>query len=172
MKKPKRPNGNVHSIMHLLSANEKAVLTGCIRDHTGRLEIHVGLLPFIGLTTAREAVVKATSVKPTSKILKALLYKVLPIRQAETDTFNLHLDDGKVAKRFGRHPELGKLLPNKTKVTVGVRWSLPLKDYEPDDDVLVSHTMALTPIKKGLWRVSVHKKLAGQATRWLLDYCT
>lgn len=83
------------------------------------------------------------------------------------------LDDSKVYKRFGRHPEYGKALPflPKEKVTVGVRWSLPKKNYVPDDDVLVTPTVSLTKIKPGLWRVACMKKHWTRTEAWLIEYC-
>jgi hypothetical protein len=57
----------------------------------------------------------------------------------------MYLNDAKVARRFGSRPDLGKIIPGAgvKKVTVGVRWSLPKFDYEPDTDVIVRPRVAL-----------------------------
>lgn len=87
-------------------------------------------------------------------------------------TFTMYLDDRKVLKQFGQRPWIGKRLLGKVKkVTVGVRWSLPKKDYVPDDDVLVQPTVALTAIAKGKWRVTVEEKYREEAERFLMANC-
>lgn len=87
-------------------------------------------------------------------------------------TFTMYLDDRKVWKQFGQRPWLGKRLPGIfKKVTVGVRWSLPHKQYEPDDDVLVQPTVALQPIKRGVWKVTVEKQYRAEAERFLMANC-
>ena len=84
----------------------------------------------------------------------------------------MYLNDGKVCKYFGPHPERGRLLKGKVKrVTVGVRWSLPKLAYEDDDDVLVSPTVALKCISRGKWEVKVDPAFRELAERWLMDKC-
>lgn len=85
----------------------------------------------------------------------------------------MYLNDGKVAKFFGAHPERGRLIPGGSvrKVTVGVRWSLPKLDYEPDDDVLVRPFMALICLGRGKWEVKVDPAFRELAMCWLMDKC-
>lgn len=85
----------------------------------------------------------------------------------------LHLNDGKVAKFFGPHPERGRVLPGapKKRVTVGVRWSLPKMDYVPDDDVLVAPTVALKCLGRGKWEVKADREHLQRAVDWLVDRC-
>lgn len=84
----------------------------------------------------------------------------------------LYLNDAKVIKRFGPHPERGVKIPGTLKkVTVGFRWSLPHRDYIPDDDVLVQPCMRLQCLKKGKWLISVEASYAEKAQKYLLDNC-
>ncbi len=90
----------------------------------------------------------------------------------------LILNSQKVLRRFNGHPERGVLCSvlTKKRVTVGVRWSLPHKDYVPDDDVHVTPTVALKFIKRysgGLssWEVIAAKEHLTRATEWLLLTC-
>lgn len=91
---------------------------------------------------------------------------------------NLILNNQKVLRRFNGHPERGvacSWLP-KQRVTVGVKWSLPHKDYIPDDDVHVAPTVALRFIKRypggvSQWKVVVDEKHLKKAVEWLLITC-
>lgn len=85
----------------------------------------------------------------------------------------LYLSDKKVAKIFGAHPERGRVLPivMKKRVTVGVRWSLPKMDYEPDDDVMVQPRIALQCVGKGKWKVIAAPEYLERAVNWLVDRC-
>lgn len=89
-----------------------------------------------------------------------------------TASFVMYLNDAKVARHFGVRPHLGRRLPHKLKrVTVGVRWSLPKRDYVPDDNVLVAPTVALQCLGRGKWRVSVADEYRAYAVNWLADNC-
>ena len=85
----------------------------------------------------------------------------------------MYLDDRKVIRHFGAHPERGKFLPGNMwkRVTVGVRWSLPKLDWEPDNDVLVRPTIALICKGKGKWEVKVEPQFREQAEQFLMDHC-
>lgn len=87
--------------------------------------------------------------------------------------FKIFLTDVKVYKRFGRKPELGRALPflPKKKVTVGVRWSLPRKDYVPDTDVLVTPSVALKRLSKDFWEVQCDAVHWPKVQSWLCDWC-
>lgn len=88
------------------------------------------------------------------------------------------LRDAKVLKHFGAHPERGKpmrMLALK-RVTVGVRWSLPKQDYVPDDDVLVTPSVALKPVShpvKGCrtYHIQCEPRHLEKVTMWLADNC-
>ena len=86
----------------------------------------------------------------------------------------LHLDDRKVIRRFGKRPDLGCIIggasPTK-RVTVGVRWSLPRKKYEPDDNVLVRCTVSLTCIGKGRWKAQCQESHREYVEWWLVSHC-
>ena len=84
----------------------------------------------------------------------------------------MYLNDAKVIRHFGSHPERGRLIRGKVKkVTVGVRWSLPKRDYEVDDDVLVRPTVALKCLGKGKWEVQVEAQYRQLAEQFLIDNC-
>lgn len=84
----------------------------------------------------------------------------------------MYLNDKKVAKHFGAHPERGRRISGVFKrVTVGVRWSLPKKDYVPDDNVLVNPVLALKCIRRGYWEVTVEKQFAAVAEKFLTENC-
>jgi hypothetical protein len=85
----------------------------------------------------------------------------------------MRLDNKKVYRRFGAHPERGKPLPflQKQKATVGVKWSLPKKEYLPDRDVLVSPCVTLKPRSSNLWEVTVSTKCRHAVENWLMDNC-
>lgn len=84
----------------------------------------------------------------------------------------IYLDNKKVAKVFGAHPERGRRLTGISKrVTVGVKWSLPKKDYVPDDDVLVNPVLALKPMGRGRWQVLIEEQYRKEAERFLNDNC-
>lgn len=85
-------------------------------------------------------------------------------------SFIIYLNDKKVAKRIGAHPERGFALKGITKrVTVGVKWSLPKRDHIPDDNVLVNPVVTLNPLGRGKWRVTVEAAYRQAAERYLLD---
>lgn len=85
----------------------------------------------------------------------------------------MYLDDRKVIKFFGAHPERGRFISNTIvkRVTVGVRWSLPKKDWEPDDDVLVKPVVCLICKGKGKWEVKVEAAYRKIAEQFLMDHC-
>ena len=81
-----------------------------------------------------------------------------------------HLNDKKVVRRFGSHPERGIPLKGISKrVTVGVRWSLPRRKYEPDTDVLVNPIIALHSAGKGKWKLICEPAYHRQAEQFLLE---
>jgi len=90
----------------------------------------------------------------------------------------LILNTQKVLRAFNGHPERGVAchwLPKK-RVTVGVRWSLPHKDYVPDDDVHVTPHIALRLIRRhpdGMseWELIINPEHRQQAVEWLLLRC-
>ena len=84
----------------------------------------------------------------------------------------LYLNDKKVVRRFGGNPERGIRLPAVSKrVTVGVRWSLPRKKYEPDDNVLVNPIIALKSKGKGRWELICEPVYSRQAEQYLEANC-
>lgn len=89
----------------------------------------------------------------------------------ESVSFTMHLIDAKVVKVFGTKPWLGRRLPHLKRVTCGVKWSLPKRDFIPDEDVMVHPTVKLDPVRRGFWRVTVAKKYKQEAELFLIDSC-
>lgn len=82
------------------------------------------------------------------------------------------LDDALVLKYFGKRPDLGRRLTGATtKVTVGVKWSLPKLAWVDDDDVTVNFTVALHRLTDGQWGVLVDDRCRDQALEWLQQHC-
>lgn len=88
-------------------------------------------------------------------------------------THILQLNPRKILRHFGQRPELGKALPclPKKRVTVGVRWSLPKKDYVPDDDVRVPRRVALQHVQGDRWRILCEEEHWPAVMRWLMTNC-
>jgi len=84
-------------------------------------------------------------------------------------TFKLTLNDAKVFKRFGRHPERGVRLPflPPVKAEAGMRWVQFSKKYKPNP-IEVSPTITLTKVK-GNWIISCPKHHFGIVSEWLRD---
>lgn len=143
-------------------------------------EVHQGMLPFINVNDAIIALNLYSNTPArqinNSRILAEVRSK---LRQAyginESVTFTMLLNSKKIAKRFGAHPERGHKIPHvqKKRVTVGVRWSLPKRDHEPDDDVLVApHVVLKLFNRSGWWEVTCEKQYRNHVTTFLLDYCS
>jgi hypothetical protein len=86
----------------------------------------------------------------------------------------MYLNDVKVARCFGSRPDLGRVIggmsPSK-RVTVGVRWSLPRKVYEPDDNVIVRCAVALICKGKGKWEVKCDPRHTEFVREYLMGRC-
>jgi len=138
-------------------------------------QVHHGMLPFVNvkdvmvaLDLYRNATLQGKRVRQQIKDKLRDAYNI-----SESTTFVLWLNDKKVAKRFGAHPERGHNIPlaQKKRVTVGVRWSLPKRDHEPDDDVLVTPHVVLKKSTEGCWMVTCERKYYGNVSTWLADNC-
>lgn len=86
----------------------------------------------------------------------------------------MYLSDAKVARFFGPRPHLGRVIGGASlskRVTVGVRWSLPRKDYEPDDNVVVRCAVALICKGKGKWEVKCDPRHNEIVRSYLMERC-
>lgn len=141
----------------------------------GSPDMHMGLLPFVRISTVQTALLYTLGRRKAAINEKLNQVKHLYAtrkRAGYLKTEGLWLDNAKVARLFGSRPERGhpmRLLGIK-KVTVGVRWSLPHKDYVPDDDVLVVPAIALKNIYQNFWQVLVADEYRIVAEQWLLDH--
>lgn len=180
---PLKPETNLVKYLDRLSQKERLILCNCINT-VGKVndepEIHLGLLPFYNHTKAVRACHTIISVSsgPT-RLVKQIKAKLTSDETALFSgasafvRFPMRLSDAKVYRYFGPHPERGKplsILP-KEKVTVGVKFSLPKKDYVPDKDVLVTPCVTLKRQTKNYWQVEVLAKCQHTVEQWLLDHC-
>jgi hypothetical protein len=179
---------NLVKYLPRLSIKEKAVLLRLLREVRGEEHHFEGTLPFVAVSKAvrvLESVAKVDSFitdrwKAYSRIAKEILVKLSEARDDRKGkaVFHMRLNDKKVYRHFGKNPEKGKplsFLP-KEKVTVGVKYSLPKKDYVPDKDVLVAPCVRLKPMVKGpilerVWEITVLERCRPAVELWLMQNC-
>lgn len=166
-----------------LTIKEKAVLLRLIRELPNCEHHHAGTLPFISVHTAKGAlhlVAKKPGVFASEKwqafarVANNILSKVNAAPKDEGKvSFLMHLNPKKVYRQFGRSPERGKPLNHlpKEKVTVGVKYHLPSKDYLPDKDVLVAPSVAVKPTGGGMYEVTAPARHLGAVREWLQANC-
>ena len=140
-------------------------------------QVHDGLLPFVDGNKVLRAIYhyNTDSGHPMSRRLAKVGQQLKELYKLENvATFEMKLIDRLVAKRFGPHPERGVKIPlaPKKRVTVGVRWCLPKRDFEPDDDVLVSPHVVLRCLGRHKWQVSVDPAYKVRIMMHLLQYCS
>lgn len=173
---------NLVPYMQLLTVNEKRVLCHVI-NHWGKNEdVHPGVLPFISRATALVRLAAVISPlkggEPGQRLFRQIVGKLTaedtrPYGGSSFVRWSMRLDDLKVYRRFGPHPERGKPLPflGKEKVTVGMKFSLPKRGYVPDKDVLVSPCVTLKRQSQGLWQVEVLARCQHTVEEWLITNC-
>jgi hypothetical protein len=173
-----------------LTAEDMSICTFAVNQHNDANQIQIGALPFIPLRVVVDCLLRMGKRRHL-----AIAEKLKVIQHDDTDVYNktrmsvsvimMTLNDRKVMKRFGIHPEDGVKIPlvEKVKVTVGVKYSLPVKDYIPDDDVLVSPIMTLrrqsTPFDKagakfghlGRWQVTCATRYKQHVMDFLTTNC-
>jgi hypothetical protein len=83
--------------------------------------------------------------------------------------FFMELNDAKVLKRFGKHPERGKLLRGHT-----TRVKRPRQRFERVSDAydLRQPMLQLKLIRKGWWLCCIDQRYAKDARYWLNKFCT
>ena len=162
-----------------LTAKEKVVLLRLIKELPGHEHHYEGTLPFVSLKTAvdiLELVARggygSDRWKTYSRVSKEILAKLGSDNELSM-SFAMRLNDYKVYRHFGKSPERGKplnFLP-KEKVTVGVKYSLPHKDYIPDKDVLVAPSVALRKVGHRVWQVTTLTRYWRLVEAWLQQNC-
>lgn len=179
----REPPVTLGAIFRQLTATEQAVIVGQVKKYGGEqyAEMHRGMLPFIPATEAVRCLVihdpvTGTTGKRLRLNLVAKINELMPMLSKGVVTqFYMCLNPGKVHQHFGPHPERGRPMPflGKMKVTAGLKWSLPKKDYVPDTDVIVSPAVSLSRqgASSGWWRVSVAKEHRAKLELWLIDTC-
>ena len=99
----------------------------------------------------------------------------------------LHLDDRKVLRRFGKRPELGRIIggasPSMTVKVSSPRWVIDLmadkKDgtkfikghWENETPVLVRCVVALKCVGKGKWKALCQEHHREYVEWWLVTHC-
>lgn len=172
-----------HSLAQYLdqfTKQEKSILVAATKRHIpGMGEFHLGMLPLLSITNARIAIAMwRVEHDPAFKshLLTALHHKLTTMSPGMIDrnnvSFLLWLNPQKVMKVLGNNPRRGVAFkaPLK-KVTVGMKWSLPKRDYVPDTDVLVKPMMKVIPNSNGSYTITVDKKYHQAAMDYLVDNC-
>ncbi|SRR5260221_7829985 len=138
------------------------------------LKVHPGLLPFLSVNdvlVALESYQHASDFSPIAQV-KNKLKRLYDLDNVVKFTMTLH--PAKVVKQFGPNLVRGFRIPYVTsqRVTVGVKWSLPKRDYVPDDDVLVSpyFTIIKGPDKK--WIINCQQHHVATVHDYLAAKCT
>jgi hypothetical protein len=141
-----------------LSTTDKIVICGCLNTMTKKYEemnIHPATLPFVPVPIALECVRQKIKADPTKlhyrylKILDTLL-SVCPEMGSKMNTHRtIYLDDGKVARWFGLHPERGKQLTS----------------------ISGSPTVSLRCIAPGVWKYQTPERWQVAVELYLLDHC-
>ena len=187
----KLPTPNMVPYLGRLSAKEKAIIIYLMRAGGSKIA-EAGTLPFLPVMGIVNVLNVTASMKRDStefgkyvRSAKEILVKLAEVvdRQGPygefVATWLMKLDSKKVYRRFGSHPERGKplsFLP-KEKVSVGVKWSLPKKDYVIDHDVLVAPCVTLKRHggkdggKSPMWEVTCKAKCRHAVEIWLLEQC-
>ncbi len=172
---------NLVKYMNRLSQKEKAVLLRLVKETPDQEHHFEGTLPFISLKVVIDILnvvgrdgYLSEQWRTYARIAKEILAKLDSVGATceASANFLMHLNDKKVYRQFGKHPEKGKplnFLP-KERVTVGVKFSLPKKCWVPDDNVLVAPSVALK--KRGdLWEVTVKESCRARVETWLMQNC-
>jgi len=185
----KLPTPNMVPYLGRLSAKEKAIIIYLMRAAGSKIAAP-GTLPFLPVNSvvnkltivANCTIGEWTKYVRSSKEILVKLAEVVDRQGPHGDfvaTWLMKLDSKKVYRRFGAHPERGKplsFLP-KEKVSVGVKWSLPKKDYVVDHDVLVAPCVTLKRHggkdggKSPMWEVTCKAKCRHAVEVWLLEQC-
>lgn len=85
--------------------------------------------------------------------------------------FPMSLDDGLVAKYFGKHPELGRRMRlGLVEAEIAAPRSVFGKD-QGTTKVQVGHIVALHHKRRGLWEVHCALEIQVKAIAWLRDHC-
>lgn len=174
---------NMVPFMERLSKKERlAICFMCSNSEHFQHEIHPGMLPFISAAKVVQHLERLEWLMQSGagwdvkykRICRSVLGKLADARNDGSKcVFRMWLNTKKVYKQFGRSPERGKPLPHlpKMKVTVGVKWSLPKRQWLPDKDVLVTPAVALKPIGGGNWEVSTLACYRVEVEQWLQQNC-
>ena len=164
---------------HLLSPKEKLILCGSISKHsTLHKDVTPATLAFISIEVAIAAVAISLSGAGADSVLGKRAYKQLLQRlqvmgnmpRQGVISVTRRLNDAKVIKHFGQHPEMGRPINGHVKrVTAGMKNTFGR--LSPNDDVLVPPMVALKCKAKGTWDVTLESKYLKEVDRFLIDFC-
>lgn len=142
--------------MSRLNVKDQIIICLMVQQHSlHHKHIHRGLLPFIPIRVACEALKMSSSSRCQRIQHKLRTTHGFP---SGVKTINIFLDDVKVFKRFGIAPEKGVVIPYAPR-------------HFDDQNVIKSPIMTLCHLSKGHWQVIVWKSYESHALRYLVDNC-
>lgn len=175
MSKGKEPT-TIQSVLRRLSPTEQQIICNSLNVSKNTNEYHRGMLPFVKLTEAAEALHQTYSNGEKRRLHAKIIEKIL--KKGNSVSFFMYLSPYKVGRQFGENPEIGVRIPGATpkRVSVGMRWSLPKQCNVVDDNVYVMPHVSLKLAKAisglcGRYIVTVEKKHRTIASQWLSDTC-
>ncbi len=167
-------------VWHLFSQEDRAILRfQLVQNMPKHANLHAGLLPFVQLTEIAMALDTSLARRGVpdqpyvaSRRLKQLRNKLDAIVVGSRDKLLLKLDDGKVVKRFGVHPERGKPFPWLPPRAVKMQAISDHPMVSVDEDrISVAPCVALVPHGHRMWEVQCEAQYRQRIETWLLDYC-
>lgn len=156
---------NLHKALARLSKAERAVLCSVIKHKREWEHIHQGMLPFMPL----DEVVDWLGIWITGNLNSRALHRRIYFKLYAgpmTGTM-LALDDGKVFRRFGKHPERGVSIPS-IATQHRHRERRPFERKKDAYDVIVSMA-ELKRVGHNHWMVNCRLTVHEQVVAWLSD---
>lgn len=178
----KEPHATVPTLrlyMDRLDRQDKALLVRLINEAAVLgSECHLGMLPFVTMGQAAMTMRVSGNTKAIRRLANKLETWNWVAGDDETSvvTFSIWAMDEQIIHQFGPHPELGVRLPGgyipKIKVTAGLKWSLPKRDYVPDENVMVDPMIKLTPnlTLQNCWTVTCPTRFKHIVAGWFVDH--
>jgi hypothetical protein len=183
-KQKRDPRGGKSLASHWrdLTPGDRAILLQLIRTY-GNLgyDIHMGVLPFISVSTAVKSVQLARQVTSTNKAVYVKLLQKLRGTTVDLSPMikvRMVLRHARVVKRFGDWIKRGLRIPfaQKYQTTAGLKWSLPHQSYIDDNEAKVFPMFTLNHLKKidGTWseyELVCPKTHSNEMKNWLIAMC-
>ncbi len=154
---------NLHEHLKYFSSNEKVVLLNVIKFKWGWGHYHIGMLPFMNRREVAGWVAAWTGGNANARRIHRQILMKLCVSPASTDF--VMLDDVKVRRRFGNHPERGVMIPGLPSMHV----KRERKMFERVKDAYdVTHKIvSLRNVGRNRWVVSCEDRVKQQVLSWL-----